>query len=326
MRLSDCFLPAVCALVLCGGLLTLDVEMAAAQDKALLGESPFAPGVLTTIEPDLEPAETLSVHDIVELRAERGLQRDPRFETKSRTLYEMAHDVHFRREVWCLELCFKPLRMVYVDVPQPTGKMQRKLIWYMVYRVRNTGAAIGPEEQRDGSFTTAEAPDQPRRFIPQFVLSSNDRDKQGKPIRKAYLDRILPAAMPVIERREFSGRKLLNSVEIAELQLEPESGRSVEGAWGVAIWEDVDPTIDFLTVDVGGLTNAYRWKDDPQGFQPGSPAGKGRRLFKKTLQLNFWRPGDTMTEYEGEIRFGVAPGYADYYGTTEGVAHRWVYR
>ena len=29
--------------------------------------------------------------------------------------------------------------MIDVDLPQPSGKMQRKRLWYMVYRVTNRG-------------------------------------------------------------------------------------------------------------------------------------------------------------------------------------------
>lgn len=285
----------------------------------------FALGVLTTIEPNVDPEDTFGEHDVVELRADAGLAREPNLNTKSRTLFDMSQAVVFRRDVWCLELSFKPLRMVYVDVPQPSGKMQRKLVWYMVYRVRNTGVALGPEQQDDGSYQAVDVEAGPQRFIPQFALASQDLDRQGNRVRKEYLDRLVPAAMPVIRRREFSGGKLLNSVEMAEQMLKPESGRMQGGLWGVAIWEDIDPEIDFLSIYVGGLTNAYRWKD-AEDFQAGGPPGKGRKFFRKALQLNFWRPGDSVAENEREIRYGPAPGAADAYGTDEGVAYRWVYR
>lgn len=285
----------------------------------------FATGVLTTIEPEVDPEDTFGLHDIVELRADVSLAREPLLNTKSQTLFEMAEGVVFRRDVWCLELSFKPLRMIYVDIPQPSGKMQRKLLWYMVYRIRNTGVTMGPEQQKDGSFKTASVTAEPRRFIPQFALASQDRDIQGNRIRKEYLDRIVPAAMPVISLREFSGGQLLNSVEMAVQMLRPESGRTQGGLWGVAIWEDVDPEIDFLSVYVGGLTNAYRWRD-ADNFQAGDPPGKGRKFVHKTLQLNFWRPGDSLAENEREIRYGAAPGAAEAYGTNEGVAYRWIYR
>ena len=82
----------------------------------------FAPGVLTTIAPDLEPADTLNVHDMVELRANNELERTPNLLSESRTLYEMTRDAEFRQSIWCLEFSFKPLRMMWVDVPQPTCK------------------------------------------------------------------------------------------------------------------------------------------------------------------------------------------------------------
>lgn len=279
----------------------------------------FAPGVLTTIDPHVEHEDTVSVHDIVELRGNKQLDRVPKLDTKSRTLYEMAEGVTFRRTVWCLELSFKPMRMLEVDIPQPTGKMQRKLVWYLVYRVRNTGVGLAPIEQEDGTFTSEPRVTDEVRFIPQFVLSSQDRDREGKRIRKSYLDRILPTAVEAIRRREIPSGELLNSAQISEKLLRAEAGREVGGLWGVAIWEDVDPQIDFFSVYVGGLTNAYDWQDSSQ-------ERSGRKFTRKELQLNFWRPGDAYAEDEREIRFGAAPGQGDLYGTGEGVAYRWLYR
>lgn len=286
----------------------------------------FAPGVLTIIPPDVDSEDTVSVHDIIELRANVALKRKPAIDTESRTLYEMAKDVKFRHDVWCLEFAFKPLRMLAVDIPQESGRMRRKLVWYMVYRVRNTGVGLAPQELADGTFETVEKSTEEIRFIPQFILTSQDRGRDGKPVRKAYLDRIIPSALVAIQRREMPRGELLNSVEISEQLLEAEAGREVGGLWGVAIWEDVDPQIDFFSVYVNGLTNAYDWQDDPEQFQPGDPVGTGREFTRKQLQLNFWRPGDAYAEEEREIRYGVAPGKSELYGTGEGVAHRWIYR
>jgi DNA-binding XRE family transcriptional regulator len=49
------------------------------------------------------------------------------------------------------------------------------------------------------------------------------------------------------------------------------------------------------------LTNACRWKEseDKDGQ---------RKYYRKTLQLNFWRPGDDRFEHEQEIRFGIPEG------------------
>lgn len=279
----------------------------------------FAPGVLTTIEPLVEHEDTVGVHDMVELRANKQLDRVPKIDTKSRTLFEMAEGVTFRRPVWCLELAFKQMRMLEVDIPQASGKMQRKLVWYLVYRVRNTGVGLAPVEQDDATFTSKPQSTDEIRFIPQFVLSSQDRDREGKRIRKSYLDRVLPTAVEAIRRREMPSGELLNSAQISEQLLRAETGREIGGLWGVAIWEDVDPQIDFFSVYVAGLTNAYNWQDT-------SLDRSGRKFTRKELQLNFWRPGDAYAEDEREIRFGAAPGQGDLYGTDEGVAYRWVYR
>jgi hypothetical protein len=308
-----------CCLVALGVLGTCAGE-AAAQARE------FAPGVVTTIPPDLEPEETVSTHDLVEIRANPEVRWQPEFATDSRTLYGMSEGVKFRRDVWCLEFSFKPLRMIYVDMSQPDGTLQRKLVWYMVYAVRNTGQTLRPVVQPDGVVTAEPGKGGPVRFIPSFVLESHDLTAAGEPIQKSYLDRVIPAAFAAIHAREARDRTLLNSVEMAEQLIPVSDGREDKSVWGVATWTDVDPRIDFFSVYVGELTNAYRWVDPAGAYRPGNPPGTGRQFARKTLQLNFWRPGDEFKQNEKEIRFGVALGKGDLYDVSEGVAYRWVYR
>lgn len=66
------------------------------------------------------------------------------------------------------------------------------------------------------------------------------------------------------------------------------------GVWGVAIWEGVNPSIDYVSVRVEGLSNAYRLKD-PQT----------KAAFAKTLQLNFWRPGDAVGQQRDQLTYGI---------------------
>lgn len=288
----------------------------------------FAPGILTTIPPNVERADAVSIHNLIEIRSDESLQWNPVSTAVSRTLYEMSAEVPFVHDVWCLELTFKPLRMLAVDVPTREGGIERKLIWYMVYRVRNTGAALAPKVQEDGQFVTESQGTEEVRFLPSFVLSTQDRDAAtNQRVRKAYLDRVIPAALEPIRRREFSTGKLLTSAQMAQQKLPIEEGRDAHGLWGVAMWEDVDPTTDYFSVYVRGLSNAYRW-DDPEGaFEVGNAPATGREFTHKVLQLNFWRPGDEYEEDEGEIRFGVPTGKANLYdGAGEGVNYRWIYR
>jgi len=298
-------------------LLCLSLATAVLAQQPTAEPKPFAPGVVTTIPPDLQPEETVSTHDIVEVRARADAQWKPALLSDSRTLYGMSQDAKFRRDAWCLEFSFKPLRMIEVDVPGEGPK----LVWYMVYAVRNTGQTLRPVESEDGVASAVPGQGGPVRFIPSFVLESHDRTADGQPVHIAYLDRVVPAAVSAIEAREGRGRQLLNSAEMAQREIGVD-----QKLWGVATWEDVDPRLDFFSVYVGGLCNAYRWTDPAGAYQPGNPPGTGREFVRKTLQLNFWRPGDEFRQHESEIRFGVAHGKSDLYGVGDGVAHRWLYR
>jgi hypothetical protein len=302
--------------------------IAAAQAPALQAPVPrdFAPGVLTTIPPDFEPGETVSTHDLVEIRTNADAEWQPELLTDSRTLHGMAEGVKFRRDVSCLEFSFKPLRMIRVDAPGPNGTVESKIVWYLVYAVRNTGEVMKPVEGDGGVYKTEMAKGGPLRFVPSFVLQSHDLTADGQPIEKAYLDRILPAAMAEIRARETRGQSLLNSAEMAQQELPPGDGRTDNRVWGVATWTDVDPRIDFFSVYVGGLSNAYEWQDPAGAYKPGDQPGTGREFTRKTLQLNFWRPGDEHLQDEREVRFGVARGKGGLYNVSEGVAYRWVYR
>jgi len=250
----------------------------------------LAPGVMLSVDPKTEVQETVSRHDVVEL-----LAVDPN--------YDWAKDVSFRRDIWHLEFKFKPLRMVSVDVPQGTGVMKKKLIWYMVYTVPNPGKVLHPVKDEDGTFKV-QTPDKPIRFVPEFLLQSTE-------LNKAYPDRVIPVALGPIRSREDPNRTFDTSVEIAAREI-----KSGETVWGVAMWEEIDPRIVRFSVFVKGLTHAYRWKDEPGAYKTGDQLGKGRRLASKTLRLNFWRPGDEFNLREEEIRYGI-PGEVDY---------EWVYR
>lgn len=267
------------------------------------------PGVEITIPPDRQEEETVTTRDVVEiLHGIPGIKWQPKLSPDTQTLVDMATATVFRREVWCLELTFKPPRMLWVDVPQATGKMQRKLIWYMVYHVKNMGQHLKPTKQQDGTYTVGLV-DRDVRFFPQFVLEAQE-------YKKAYLDRIIPVAIPAIQAKEDPRRKLLNSVEISSKPIPLSTDLVDRSVWGVVTWEDIDPRVDFFSIYVQGLSNAYQWLDSPEGFKQGDPPGKGRVLLEKTLMLNFWRPGDEFVEDQRVIRYGI-PGKVD---------STWVYR
>jgi len=300
------------------------VQPADAAQPGGKGFRQLAPSVLTTIAPGLEDQDTVSSHPIVELVAEgQKLEWQPKSVEVDTTLLEMAGQTEFRHQVWGLEFSFKPLRMIAVDVPQKNGQMQRRWVWYLVYRVRNIGDHLKPVRQQDGTYAVERVkdPGQPIRFVPKFELFSYE-------YKKCYLDEILPVAIPAIRRREDPRRPLLNSVQMAEQEI-PLSTEDVDrGVWGVATWggfTPIDPRVDFFSIYVQGLSNAYRWEDPAGAYKAGDPPGTGRRYTRRTLQLNFWRPGDDQNLHEREFRLGVPPGKEELYGLTEGVPYRWLY-
>ncbi len=293
----------------------------------------LAAGVVTVIPPDplSEEAASGPIPLVEIVTGMKDLDWKPNYPAKTGTVYERSKHVVYHRDIWCLEFAFKPLRMIEVDLPQPSGKVQRKIIWYLVYGVRNVGTELKPTPTGDvaglKSFKIEVSPGSDRRFFGHFVLQSHDYDK-------AYLDRIIPIANEAIARREKPGVKLHNSIEISRIPIPISDERNDRSVWGVVTWEDVDPHIDFFSIYVRGLTNAFQFEDTPGGFKAGDSPGTGRIFRSKTLQLNFWRPGDALYTHEEEFRYGV-PVDSDpdiqnklnqTYGLEQRVDHRWLYR
>ena len=191
-----------------------------------------------------------------------------------------AKNVELKHDIWSLDFTFKPVRLITVDVPNRRGLFDRKVIWYLYYHVRNPG-------------------DKPVKFVPRFLLYLSDRNKY-------YADRILPVANKPIRTREDARRTILDSVQMSAKEILPSTEGKDNSVWGVATWEDVDPKTDRFTVYVQGLSNAYKME----------PVDDKWKYYRKTLQLNFWRPGDEFLENSKEIRYG-APDKLEY---------EWVYK
>lgn len=292
----------------------------------------FAPGTVRVIPPQPTAEETFSgplelsgllqKHPEIQWSAPDFEEGRPHFDPRTRTLVEMAQQVILRREIFCFEFAFKPLRQIYVDVPQPDGTMNRKLIWYMVYRVRYRGGDLRPAADKDAKQPVYDRIEsvgyESRHFFPMLVLANQATGKE-------YLDRILPAIKPKIKAREKITTTLHNSVEISSIPIPRTTDPAAPGVWGVAAWEDVDPNIDFFSVFVYRLTNAFREVE----------SAEGKSVYEqKVLQLNFYRPGDTVAQIEDQVRFGI-PAYTDpeeqqyvleQYGLEKPLDYKWKFR
>lgn len=263
---------------------------------------------------------------------------------KGATLRQLASKAIFRRNVWNLEFAFKPLRMIEVDIPQPSGKFQRKNLYYLVYRVKNNGYHYGfkaDSDEWDHKTYSLERVNQPVYFFPQLVLKANapkvetvNNERRESYETKEYLDRLVPAAMKPIAERERLGVTLHDSVSITKVSIPVSDAKNDRSVWGVAIWEDLDARTDFFSVFVQGLTNAYQFEDPAGAFKAGDPPGTGRKFTVKNLQLNFHRSGDADLQHEEELHYGVAldrdptrqEDILKLYGVAAPIDFQWIYR
>ena len=238
---------------------------------------------------------------------------DPNYLPVTSTLIGKSKDVIFRNEVYALEFAFKPVRMIQVN---------DKIVWYLLYRVRNVGGDLRPEPSKDSYGN--EIYSDPKavstqwvRFFPTFVLNSINAGRE-------YMDVINPAAQAMIAAKERVGQPVYNSIEMQQKKIQLSSEADNHEVWGVAIWEDIDPRTTFFTVRVKGLTNAQKLE---------SRAGRIDYL-QKTLVLHFSRPGDDVDQLEDTIRYGVPAiddperqkYVLDQYGLQERLDYLWIYR
>lgn len=305
-------------------------ETDSGQDPSRQVQTAFAPGVVTVIPPAPDAKETfdgpLTLQSLMDAHPEIAWESDahpdgaPHFDPRTRTLQEMLKQVTLRREIYCLEFAFKPLRQMILDVPRPDGRMQRKVVHYMVYRVRYRGGDLRPaaDDQDEPIFSRIESVSYPsKRFFPLMVLEDQESGK-------TWTDQILPTAIERIAIRESITAPLYNAVDITSVKIPRSSDPEAPGIWGIATWVDVEPSIDFLSVNVYGLTNAF----EQDGEGPDAP------YRRKALSLNFYRPGDAMEQTEDRVRFGV-PAFDDpeeqayilkQYGLEKRLDYRWVFR
>ena len=56
-----------------------------------------------------------------------------------------------------------------------------------------------------------------------------------------------------------------DSVSISRVKIPANSDPDSAGVWGVAVWQDLDPRLDFITIYVTGLSNAFQVFELPDG-------------------------------------------------------------
>lgn len=174
--------------------------------------------------------------------------------------------------LWVLEIQFKSLRQVQLDLPDPkTGQKRKEIVQYLIYRVVNRGLGEVKEETEAPSTNSFDPEAVPPLFIPEISLITQDNGPQN-----IYDDRLIPAAEKEIRKREQEGKTphlplgvvLKNSVKIAgAIPREAAPGMPPEMHYGLAMWRGVDPTADRFTIMLSGFSNGYKLVRGPVTYQ-----------------------------------------------------------
>ena len=264
----------------------------------------FAPGVLNEIDSQLDARDSYSLPmPLPGVNAEKyELQTD----SADQTLHGMSKRVILFRDVYQYDFSFTGLRQIRATVTDAEGIARAKNIWYMIYRVRDLGETLSYEEvQKDPAINqiTHELKrgeplnDSDRLFLPRFSLEGwvfNPIERRYKKVIKR--DSVSPAIVRAIRAKEDPRMELLDGWQMSKAEIPKVKRDSDVSVWDDAVWEDINPNLDYVSVFVSGLTNARRIKrneDDSIGY------------VSKTLQLNFWRPGDDLEEEKDRIKFGI---------------------
>ena len=274
------------------------IETEAQQPKKL------APGVLKVIPANIDARDSYSIPLPLE-----GLESEaytPNYAPVLETLNGQSKNVVFFRDVWQYEFGFTGLRQIRLNLVSTEGNLEEKNVWYMIYRIRNTGKNVSYEKvQEDQRFEHLKNQiklnqddfDIQSRFIPHFYLNGWVKQPGSNEYQEvSYRDIIDPEALRLIRQAEDRNRFLLDKVEMMNARVPKVKSAADDGIWGVAIWRGVDPKIDFVNVNIRGLTNAYRIETTADG---------SRKFNHRNLQLNFWRPGDTVRQAEDQVAYGI---------------------
>ena len=209
----------------------------------------LAPGVLTVVEVQSQEEETLSgPRPLVEL-VQQAPDWKPNFTPQNETLLELSKNATIRRTIWQFEFAFKPMRLIFLDVPTRQGGTRQQAVWYLLYQIRNKGNHLRPTAKKDkfgNDVMGVESVDHDLSFVPQFALQIHG-EIDGRPASSRMIpDRVIPAAVRRIHRIEIRDRKtrLHNSVDISAISVAASSETMDRGVWGVATWPDVDPRAD----------------------------------------------------------------------------------
>jgi hypothetical protein len=262
----------------------------------------LAPGVLKQIKTELDPRDSVSLPR--SLPGLKATKYAPKYISDSETLHGRSRGVILYRPVWQYEFSFLgQLRQANLKVPDASGAVSNQNVWYLIYRIRDLGDTITYEQvkqspqfehMKNDLVRNKPIADEEKFFVPRFSLEGSVMTNSAEGYKRVvFRDTVSPMVLRQIQRREDPAMNLLDAVTMSKTKIPMAKSDSDGGVWGVAIFEGVDPRIDFVSVYVEGLSNAYRI----------GMSNEQTRM--KTLQLNFTRPGDIINEHRDDIEFGI---------------------
>ena len=194
-------------------------------EKLSAQAKPLAPGVLKVISANIDARDSHSLPlPIVGLESE---PYSPNYAPVLDTLHGQTQNVVFFRDVWGYEFGFLGLRQLRVTLPDINGNLRPENIWYLVYRIRNTGSSVSYEQVEDpdsGHINHVLKRDDENfkiesRFLPHFYLNGWIKPGQGDYQRISYLDQTDRTALSKIREAEDRNRVLFDKVEMMPLQI-----------------------------------------------------------------------------------------------------------
>lgn len=269
-----------------------------------VAQKPLADDVLKVFPVSINPRDSFTLPmTIPDLEA---TSYNPVFLSKKDTLERLGQRNVFYHDVWEYEISIIPLRQAVLNVPDlKTNTTKRKNVWYVIYRIRDRGNTITYQTARqspklDYAMSNMKK-DQPipaekKFFLPQFYLEgsviADVKDAQYETV--SYHDTIIPMALRQIQQLHDPSLTLLDSVQMSQTGIPLAKADADGGVWGVAMFEDVDPRLDYVNLKVEGLSNAFRINQTA-----------GQPNLRKVLQINFSRPGGIINEHRDKIHYGV---------------------
>jgi hypothetical protein len=217
--------------------------------------------------------------------------QQPKFSEVKVEALATGDEIAAQPDLWVMEVYFKPMRQIVIDLTDKSGQKKPEYVWYITYRAINRPLALKARGNRPTN--DLDLPIIPPRFIPEFTLITTDTEEP-----KIYHDEVIPEAIAAINKRErASFKSTVNVVTDVSAAVEPGSPDE-KFIYGVATWRGIDSDADRYTVFLTGFSNGLKKvtaDDGTVGMQ------------NKTIMTKYWRPGDRFNQREPEIRIDGAP-------------------